>query len=535
MNPDLSLCVTSADSIRMCQSAAVLNPSQKADLSQQFTGFFKGILSTEHWPARWYCGEWTDFHGWLYIISDLLIWAAYFLIPIFLMRVALTRRDFPFPHAIWLFVAFIVLCGLTHFIDAIIFWVPVYRLSALVRFLTAGVSLSTVFFLFKIFPNILLIRSVDDLKKEIEERNLVEEKLAASEYLLTAAGEVGRLAGWEYDLATKEFNWTKTAGQIFETTNCGIRTEEDLLSFFNEQDQMTIKLALLNSSENSPVWDHEFLMRTSNSIKWVRFSGDALSDKNGEVTKIRGIIMDIDRYKTSELNLIKSIDQMAQQNNQLKNFTHILSHNLRNHSSNMALLTSFVDESALDATNLEIFQKVRNVSRHLNNTLDDLSQIIKIRENKLESEELNMYAVTNKVLSVLDESIKDSGSEVHLNYDLETVIFPQVYLESILMNLISNGLKYKKDNEPAHITLKFYLNGDGIKELKYIDGGKGINMDLHADKVFGLYKTFHKHKDAHGVGLFLIKNQIESQGGKIQVYSKENQGTTFKITFNEFA
>ncbi|MEO6282735.1 MAG: ATP-binding protein [Dyadobacter sp.] len=535
MDPEISLCVTSADSIRMCGSGAALNQYQKADLSEQITGFFEGIFSTKNWPARWYCGEWTDFHGWLYILSDVMIWSAYFLIPVFLIRVVTQRRDIPFPHTIWLFVAFILLCGTTHFIDALIFWIPVYRLSALVRFLTGVVSITTVYYLYKIFPSILLVRSVNDLQKEIDERNIVEEKLAASEYLLTAAGEVGQLAGWEYDLSTKEFNWTKTASEIFEADSEQIIDQQDLFEFFNEQDQMIIRLALLNTPETKVSWDHEFQMTTYDNVKWVRFFGNPVFDKENEVFKIRGIIMDISRYKTSELNLIRSINQMVQQNSQLKNFTHILSHNLRNHSSNISLLTSFVDETALDDGNLDVFRKVKKVSGHLNSTLDDLSQIIKIRENRLESEELDMETVTQKVLAVMDESLRESNTTVEIKYDLKTVMFPQVYLESILMNLISNGIKYRKEGQPAHITLKFYLNGSGVKELKYVDKGRGIDLDLHGDKVFGLYKTFHKHKDAHGVGLFLIKNQIETQGGKIQVFSKVDHGTTFKITFDEYA
>jgi signal transduction histidine kinase len=535
MNPENSLNAVSADSILLCRTGTFVQQNQKAGFSEQITGFFSEILSTKNFPARWYCGDWTDFHGWLYILSDLLIWAAYFLIPIFLVKVALQRKDFPFPHAIWLFVAFIVLCGTSHFIDAVIFWLPVYRLSALIRLLTAVVSLVTVYYLFRIFPNILLVKSVSELQKEIQERNAVEEKLAASEYLLTAAGEVGKLGGWEYDLLSKEFKWTQTSGNIFETDEKAIVKERDLLKFFSEPDQMKIKLALLNSAETKTSWDYELQLITDSQVKWVRFSGNPLFDKNNEVTKVRGVIMDIDRYKTYELNLVRSIDQMAQQNNQLKNFTHILSHNLRNHSSNIVSLATFMDETDLNEDNQDVFRRIKTVSGHLNHTLDDLSQIIKIRESSIESEELDILTVTEKVLSILSESITDSRTIIDLKYDLKTVMFPQVYLESILMNLISNGIKYRKDNTPGHITLKFYLNGNGVKELKYTDHGKGINLDLHADGVFGLYKTFHKHKDAHGVGLFLIKNQIEAQGGRIQVYSKVDLGTTFKITFNEYA
>lgn len=524
------------DRIPLCRTGAVPSHGVPAGLTEQVREFFGGLFNTSEWPARWYCGSWSDFHGWLYIISDILIWAAYFLIPVFLVRFILRRKDFPFPKTIWLFVAFILFCGATHLIDALIFWVPVYRFSALVRFATAIISMATVYYLFRIFPNVLLLRSVSDLQREINERTVVEEKLAESEFLLTAAGNVGKLGGWEYDPATGQFRWTATCGNILETNEESIRSETDLLKFFTEPYQLIIRAALRESIAFGHSWDHELHLTTpSGSRKWVRFSATPLLNADGLVSKIRGIIMDIDRYKTLELKLVRSIDQMAQKNSQLQSFTHILSHNLRNHSSNIALLTDFVDESTLTKDNEELFQKIKMVSRHLNGTLDDLSQVIKIRDNRLEGERLNIREVTEQVLGVLDESLHTSQAEIGMDFEEQEILFPRIYLESILMNLISNGIKYKKDGRHPVIQLRFYRNEKGLKVLEYYDQGKGIDLSLHADKIFGLYKTFHKHEDAHGVGLFLIKNQIEAQGGSIQVFSKVDAGITFKITFNENA
>ena len=526
----------SDDPIPLCRAGSVPLKTTQAGLPEQVREVFGGLFSTSEWPARWYCGSWSDFLGWLYIISDLLIWTAYFLIPIFLIRFILIKKDFPFPKTAWLFVAFILFCGATHLIDALIFWVPVYRFSALVRFATAIVSLTTVYYLFKILPNVLLLRSVSDLQREIDERTAVEDKLAESEFLLTAAGNVGKLGGWEYDPASGRFRWTATCGNILETNEKNIHDEADLLRFFPEPFQLIIRAALRESIAFGRPWDHELqLVTPAGTGKWIRFSATPLLNVSGEVSKIRGIIMDIDRYKTLEIKLVKSIDQMAQKNSQLQSFTHILSHNLRNHSSNIALLTDFVDESTLTKDNEELFQKIKTVSKHLNGTLDDLSQVIKIRDNHLEGERLKIKEVADQVLSVLDESLHTSQAQVGMDFEEKEITFPRIYLESILMNLISNGIKYKKDGGHPEINLRFYRNEKGLKVLEYSDQGKGIDLSLHADKIFGLYKTFHKHEDAHGVGLFLIKNQIEAQGGNIQVFSKVDAGITFKITFNENA
>jgi hypothetical protein len=167
--------------------------------SQQVGEFFTRMFNTDNFPARWHCGDWTDFHGWLYILSDLGIGAAYFAIPFLLLRVLLKRKDVPFNRMIFLFLAFVFLCGLTHLIDALIFWWPAYRLSAILRFATAIVSIFAVYALNRVFPMLMALRSVKDLKMEILRRKKTEQKLSASEFLLSEAGRIAGVGEWEHD------------------------------------------------------------------------------------------------------------------------------------------------------------------------------------------------------------------------------------------------------------------------------------------------------------------------------------------------
>lgn len=144
---------------------------------EQVVEFFGNVFGTESWPARWYCGTWTDFHGWLYICSDLAIWAAYFVIPFFLIKLIGQRKGIPFPMVFVLFGAFILLCGLTHLIDALMFWWPAYRFNGLVRLITACVSWGTVAALFKIFPQAMALKTSQEFEAELAERRKVEQKL----------------------------------------------------------------------------------------------------------------------------------------------------------------------------------------------------------------------------------------------------------------------------------------------------------------------------------------------------------------------
>ena len=174
----------------MCNSHHITSQHAQAGLFGQVKDFFAKLFNTADWPARWHCGTWSDFHGWLYILSDVSIWAAYFAIPFLLFRIVNKRKDIPFPKVIWLFIAFILLCGTTHLIDAGIFWWPAYRLSALVRFVTGMVSIFTVFALYKILPMIYNLRTLDQLEAEIGERKRAETEMRHHQVMQQAAEEL---------------------------------------------------------------------------------------------------------------------------------------------------------------------------------------------------------------------------------------------------------------------------------------------------------------------------------------------------------
>ena len=132
--------------------------------------FSDWILGINDFPARWTCGHWTPLHGWIHIISDILVWAAYMAIPIILLYFLSKRKDLPFPKILWLFAIFIAACGTGHLLEAIIYWVPIYRIAAINKILTAAVSWGTVFALIPIIPFALSLKSPVALQREIDMR-----------------------------------------------------------------------------------------------------------------------------------------------------------------------------------------------------------------------------------------------------------------------------------------------------------------------------------------------------------------------------
>lgn len=225
--------------------------------------------------------------------------------------------------------------------------------------------------------------------------------------------------------------------------------------------------------------------------------------------------------------------KLQEQNRQLDEFAHIISHNLRSPLGNIQALISFLnDDSSIDEYKT-IFDKLKQVSKNLSETMNELMDILRIKKNvNIEKVELRFKDVLDKIIQSLQGDLIQCGASVTYDFNKAPKLnYSKTYLESIFQNLLSNALKYRSPNRSPEIHFETFDYGDQI-ELRVRDNGLGIDMQRFGNKLFGLHKTFHTHKEAKGVGLFLTKTQIETLGGSISAESEVDRGTTFIIRFN---
>jgi signal transduction histidine kinase len=232
------------------------------------------------------------------------------------------------------------------------------------------------------------------------------------------------------------------------------------------------------------------------------------------------------KLKEHNLSLIKA-------NNSLERFTHIISHNLRAPVTNLISLTELQrDNSLTNESKAEISDKIHECVIQLDSTLNDLVEVIASKSESTKSETLNFEKEFDQVLKSIENQVKQSGIQLETDFTASPQIhFPKHFLNSIMLNLLTNSIKYKSNDRKLMVQIKTE-NKMGQTILHFSDNGIGIDLKKFGDKLFGLYQRFHSEIEGKGMGLYIIKSQVEAMGGRIELDSIPNQGTSFRIYFN---
>ena len=266
---------------------------------------------------------------------------------------------------------------------------------------------------------------------------------------------------------------------------------------------------------------------------WVNFSMIPVTNKEGEHSHWISIQRDVTEDKEREKEREQLIGELTQNNKDLKQFSYITSHNLRAPLSNLTGLLNLIDDLTIEDPELkEIINGFSKSTYLLNETVNDLVKIVIIKDNpSIQKEKVLIKEIFENVFNQLSFLI--SLHKPILKIDLEEVMILNInksYLESIFLNLLTNSIKYRASNRQLRVSISSEVV-DGNLILTFKDNGIGIDLVRNKDKIFGLYQRFHNHPDSKGLGLYLVKSQVEAMGGTITIESEVGKGTTFTIIF----
>lgn len=232
----------------------------------------------------------------------------------------------------------------------------------------------------------------------------------------------------------------------------------------------------------------------------------------------------------NNMSLTQANEELIKYNNELRQFSYTISHNLRGPVASVLGLLQLLDRQSLNTENLSITQHLETSTQRLDAIIKDLNKIIDIRNDIFKVRQKISLAEEFKILHLTFQK-EIENNQASLTFDHNGC--PQVYsvrpmIHSILFNLLSNALKYKATDRTCTISCTASQN-DSEYIFSIEDNGLGIDLEKHSENLFKLYKRFHLQTEGKGIGLYLVKLQCESLGGSILVESEVNKFTRFTV------
>lgn len=373
---------------------------------------------------------------------------------------------------------------------------------------------------------------VDDITQQVAyEKELIASQRHINDLINSIDGIV-----WEASVKDNFAN-TFVSSKVYDILGYTQEEWTSELGFFEKKVYHEDKDGIIEYIENKlftkKYHQYEYRMLAKDgSVVWIRDS--VTIEPNLEAPeKLRGIMIDITATKEVEETLHQSYELLNEQNKRLLNFSYIVSHNLRSHASNIDGITSLIKSADTDKEREEMIDFLQKVVGGLNETLYNLNNVVNIHASiNIIKEPLNLREYVAKAIEAQEAHILNKRA--HILNEVSPAIFVsfnRAYLESVLLNLISNAIRYSAETRTPAIVINSGNNKNGQVILTVKDNGVGIDLMKNGSKLFGLNQTFHGNSDARGLGLFITKNQIEAMGGNIGVESVLGEGTTFTITF----
>ncbi|WNH12462.1 PAS domain S-box protein [Thalassobellus suaedae] len=265
-----------------------------------------------------------------------------------------------------------------------------------------------------------------------------------------------------------------------------------------------------------------FLNADNKPYQYVAIRSDITDRKKGE-----------EEIKRNHAKAIEHTKILEFKNEQLIDFCNIVSHNLRAPLINISMLVDYIEISQDDEERKEMLSKIKPVVNHLMDVFNELVESIQVTyDTEIQVDKIDLKTCLHKILRGFETQIQEYDADIQFDLNqASTIYFPEKYIESILTNLISNALKYKSPIRKPVIIIKTIKAENNKVILSVTDNGLGIDLVLHKDKIFKIRKTFHKHPDAKGFGLFITKTHMEAMNGKIWAESQPDKGSTFFIEF----
>lgn len=522
------------------------------------------VLAVNGYLPHGYCISWSPALLTTYVVSDILIFLSYFSMPAALGYFAHRRRDFPYRWLLWLFALFIMACGTTHLMGAVVIWQPLYGLDAALKALTALVSVITAAMLWPLIPHALKLPSPDqlqrinaELEREISVRKhaevaLLQAKAAAENSLQNERNLMAAIVESSEDAIIGNTldgivtSWNPAAERMF-----GYPATEIL------NRSVHVLIPAENIAEEAAIFDRVRRGESVKQLEAVRLRRDGqhidvsvtvspIRDGEGHIVGASKIARDITARKQAEARIhelnaeleqkvVERTAELRAANAELDAFAYAVSHDLRTPLRAMGAFSKIlVDDygGRLEADARDCLGHITTASANMGRLIDGLLVLSRATRGDIQRTPVDISAMAQHIREELERG--DPGRAVHWEIEPDlTVLGDERMLDPLLRNLLDNAWKYTARTTAPRIRL-YSAQIDGKTGVCIADNGAGFDM-AYAEQLFQPFRRLHRQDEfpGLGIGLATVQRIVHRHGGSIQAKAAPGRGAQFFFSFPE--
>jgi PAS domain S-box-containing protein len=497
--------------------------------------------------------------GWLFFLSNLLLWSAFLTISIAVLRYVSRRVDSRFAKTYRLFAAILLATGLAYLLDSISLWWPAYQLSAVVRLIAGIISWVTVVHLIRFIPTAEALRTHAELEKEVRERQKFEEELRVINRHLNTAQEIARIGHWEWDVASNKVVWSPGLYQVYGLAQGTQLSYETYLEQIHPDDRTFVSNNIQQAfvEKAFPDFTHR-IITASGEEKVIHSRGEVITDGNGEVIKMIGTGQDITEQQRIQQKTLERTRELETTNAELQKFAFVASHDLQEPLRKITTFASLLEKEAagsqLESGKVYIDKIVQSATR-MQRLIEDILQFSSLKAAKEDYKRTDLNAVIAQVLSDMEDKLLAGATAISTD-QLPVIEAIPSQMEQLFLNLLSNAIKFRRENAPSRVAIRSKLlkaadltsyhwidkanvsqpgysynwTREQFLEIRIIDNGIGFGEE-HAEKIFEIFQRLHGSSiyQGTGIGLAICKKIVDNHHGMISAKGQPGEGATFTI------
>jgi PAS domain S-box-containing protein len=280
--------------------------------------------------------------------------------------------------------------------------------------------------------------------------------------------------------------------------------------------------------------DEGWRLRKDGTAFWANVVISPVYNTDNRLLGFAKVTRDLTERRRNEELMLKN-QELVRINNDLDDFVYAASHDLKAPITNMeGLLVALGDDLGPEKERHgKILVMMENAVTGLKKVVSDLSEVIKLKQEKEKPETVDIPVLLAEVKESLGELIHASKAEIEVDISgFKELEFSRKNLRSVLFNLVSNAIKYADPQRTAKVSIKTYMSPTNDRVLSVADNGLGI-PENQVGKIFIMFKRLHDHVEGSGIGLYLVKRIVDNSGGRILVESQVGKGSVFRVFFRQ--